>query len=80
MYLGRDMNYFGASPLIMQKLVAKKGIIWSLPKSWGYVRNHIASNPISEIEVSDTLKHPKTVASFKDFEPIKDWESLRVES
>ena len=44
-----------------------------------YVKENIAGDFLQPIDVSTTLKHPKTVNSFKDFEPIKDWEYIKTE-
>jgi hypothetical protein len=83
MYPGKHPVYHGASPAAMQKLAAKKGYRLVAACELGinhiYVRNDIAQDLLKPIEVESTLKHKKTIDSFKSFEPIKDWEYLKVE-
>lgn len=82
MYPGKHPVYHGASPVAMQKLAAKKGYRLVAANDLGinhiYVRNDCGTDCLKEIEVSSTLQHSKTVASFKSFEPIKDWEYIRL--
>jgi len=83
MYPGKHPVYHGASPVAMQKLAAKKGyrlvVACELGINHIYVRNDLAMDLLQPIEVESTLKHKKTVSSFKDFEQIKDWEFIKVE-
>ncbi len=82
-YPGKHPVYHGASPAAMQKLANKKGYRLVATNELGinhiYVRKDLAPDLIPEIEVSSTLTHPKTVNSFKEFNPIKDWEYIRVD-
>lgn len=84
MYPGKHPVYHGASPLAMQKLAAKKGYRLVATNELGinhiYIRNDIALDLIPEMNVADTLRHPKTIASFNDFESIKDWEYIKVDN
>jgi hypothetical protein len=82
MYPGKHPAYHGASPVAMQKLAQKKGYRLVAANELGinhlYVRNDIGTEWLHEIQVADTLTHPKTIRSFQDFEPIKDWEYIRL--
>ena len=82
MYPGKHPAYHGASPAAMQKLAQKKGYRLVATNELGinhiYLRNDLAADLVREIEVANTLNHPKTMASFKDFEPIKDWDYVRL--
>jgi len=82
MFPGKHPVYHGASPYAMQKLAASKGYRLVVTNQLGfnhiYVRNDQGADMIPEIKVESTLLHPKTVESFKTFEPIKDWEYVRI--
>jgi hypothetical protein len=82
MYPGKHPVYHGASPVAMQKLAQKKGYRLVAANELGinhiYLRNDLGIDDIPEIQIESTLTHPKTIASFKDFDPIKDWEYIRV--
>lgn len=82
MYPGKHPVYHGASPYAMSVLAKEKGYRLVATNELGinhiYVRNDLAENFFPEIKVETTLTHPKTVASFKAFEPIENWEYVKV--
>lgn len=82
MYPGKHPIYHGASPAAMNILARTKGYRLVVTNDLGinhiYLRNDLALDEIPEIEVATTLTHPKTVASFRSFEEIKDWEFKEV--
>ncbi len=83
MFPGKHPVYHGASPVAMQKLGKKKGYRLVVTNERGfnhiYLREDLAKDLLPEVEIATTLTHPNTSASFKEFEPIKDWEYIRVE-
>lgn len=80
MFPGKHPVYHGASVIAMNKLAEKKGYRLVAASDYGinqiYLRNDLAMNEIPAIDPAATLWHPKTQASFKDFDAIKDWEYL----
>lgn len=80
MFPGKHPVYHGASVTAMNKLAGKKGYRLVAASDYGinqiFLRNDLAADEIPAIDPASTLWHPKTVASFNDFEPIKDWEYL----
>lgn len=83
MYPGKHPVYHGASPMAMQKLATQKGYRLVAACELGinhiYVRNDIGNDLLQPITVESTLLHKKTINSFKSFEPIKDWQYVKVE-
>lgn len=83
MYPGKHPVYHGASPAAMQKLAAKKGYRLVVASELGinhiYVRNDLVPDLLKPIQVETTLKHKKTIDSFKSFDAIKDWEYIKAE-
>ncbi len=80
MYPGKHPIYHGASVIAMNKLAIKKGYRLVAASDLGinqiFLRNDLAVNEIPAIDPASTLWHPQTIAGFKQFEAIKDWEYL----
>ncbi len=80
MFPGKHPVYHGASVTAMNKLAERKGYRLVAASDYGinqiFLRNDLAIGEIPAIDPAGTLWHPKTIASFKTFEPIKDWEYL----
>jgi len=80
MFPGKHPVYHGASVVAMNKLAEKKGYRLVAASDYGinqiFLRNDLAVDEIPAIDPASTLWHPKTLACFKEFEAIKDWEYL----
>jgi hypothetical protein len=80
-YPGKHPVYHGASPVAMEKLAKKKGYRLVGANQLGFnpifVRNDQRPDLIPEVSVESILQHPKTIASFREFEAVKDWEYVR---
>jgi hypothetical protein len=81
-YPGKHPDYHGASPVAMKKLANKKGYRLVGANNYGfntiYVKNGIADDLLPEVSVENILRHPRNKERYKLFEPIKDWEYLKV--
>lgn len=77
---GKHPVYHGASPIAMVKLAKKKGYRLVGANELGFnlifVKNGLGEEFLPEVEVESVLQHPSVQASWKRFEPIKDWEFL----
>lgn len=80
MFPGKHPVYHGASVIAMNKLAEKKGYRLVAASDLGinqiFLRNDLAVDEIPAIDPASTLWHPHTIAGFKSFEPIKNWEYL----
>ena len=80
MFPGKHPVYHGASVIAMNKLAEKKGYRLVAASDLGinqvFLRNDLAVDEIPAIDPASTLWHPHTIAGFKSFEAIKDWEYL----
>lgn len=80
MFPGKHPVYHGASVIAMNKLAEKKGYRLVAASDLGinqiFLRNDLATDEIPTIDPASTLWHPHTIAGFKSFEAIKDWEYL----
>lgn len=80
MFPGKHPVYHGASVIAMNKLAEKKGYRLVAASDLGinqiFLRNDLATDEIPAIDPASTLWHPHTIAGFKSFEAIKDWEYL----
>ena len=81
-YPGKHPDYFGASPVAMQKLAHKKGYRLVASNIYGfntiYVKESLCDERLPEYSVEKVLSHPRNVNNHKIFEPIKDWEYVVV--
>lgn len=81
MFPGKHPVYHGASVIAMNKLAEKKGYRLVAASDLGinqiFLRNDLALEEIPAIDPASTLWHPHTIAGFKSFEAIKDWEYLK---
>jgi hypothetical protein len=81
-YPGKHPHYHGASPVAMVKLANKKGYRLVGSNLYGfntiYVRNGVGEDVLPEVTVESILSHPRNQERFKLFEPIKDWEYIKV--
>lgn len=75
---GKHPVYHGASPIAMVNLAKKKGYRLVGANELGFnfifVKNGMGEEHLPEVSVESVLKHPSVKASWKRFEPIKDWE------
>lgn len=79
---GKHPDYHGASPIAMVKLANSKGYRLVGSNSYGfntiYVRNGLVEDILPEIPVENVLTHPRNTEREKRFEPIKDWDYIKV--
>jgi len=80
-YPGKHPDYFGASPVAMEKLARKKGYRLVGANNYGfnaiYVKNGIGEAILPAVSVESILTHPRNKEWCKMFEPIKDWNYIR---
>jgi len=78
---GKHPVYHGASPVAMVNMARRKGYRLVGANQLGsntiFVRNDQGLEIIPEVSVESVLQHPKTIASFAEFEAVKDWEYIR---
>lgn len=81
-YPGKHPDYHGASPAAMAKLANRKGYRLVGSNTYGfntiYVINGVGEDVLPEVTVESILTHPRNQERFKLFEPIKDWEYIKV--
>jgi hypothetical protein len=79
-YPGKHPNYFGASPVAMEKLARRKGYRLVGGNRYGfnaiYVRDGLAPT-LPSVSVDSILSHPRNMQRAVLFEPIKDWEYVQ---
>jgi len=79
-YPGKHPNYFGASPVAMEKLARRKGYRLVGANRYGfnaiYVREGLAPM-LPSVSVDSILSHPRNTQRAVLFEPIKDWEYVQ---
>lgn len=79
-YPGKHPVYHGASPVAMTRLAKRKGYRLVGSNEYGqnliFVREPLGVSALPEVAVESTLQHPAAKESFKDFEPIRDWEYI----
>ena len=81
-YPGKHPDYYGASPIAIEKLARKKGYRLVGANNYGfntiYVKNGIGDDLLPEVSVESILKHPRNKERLKLFEPIKAWQYTNV--
>jgi hypothetical protein len=81
-YPGKHPDYHGASPAAMVKLANRKGYRLVGSNLYGfntiYVKRGIGEELLPEVTVESILAHPRNNERFKLFEPIKDWEYIKI--
>ncbi len=77
-YPGKHPDYFGASPVAMAKLAARKGYRLVGANRYGfntfYVKRGIAESILPEVPVESVLRHPRNKERGKLFEAVKGYE------
>ncbi|MEY4594247.1 MAG: hypothetical protein RIQ47_657 [Bacteroidota bacterium] len=77
---GKHPVYHGASPVAMTRMAKRKGYRLVGANEYGhnliFIKDSLNVDLIPEVRVETLLTHPSATESFKDFEPIKDWEYL----
>ncbi|MEM3443286.1 MAG: hypothetical protein QXP04_00160 [Candidatus Nanoarchaeia archaeon] len=80
---GKHPDYHGASPVAMEKLAKKKGYRLIGANRYGfntiYMKNGIGEDIFPAVSVESILQHPRNAERQKLFEPIKDWEYIKVD-
>lgn len=75
-------QYFGAGVVAMESLARKKGYRLIGANNYGfntiYIKEGLAEDVFPAVPVDTVLKHPRNKERQKLFEPIKDWEYVRV--
>lgn len=81
-YPGRHPDYHGASPVAMEKLASKKGYRLVGAMTYGfntiYVQNGLGEEVVPAVPVERVMEHPRNAERQKRFEPIQDWDYLKV--
>jgi hypothetical protein len=81
-YPGKHPDYHGASPVAMEKLARKKGYRLVGANNYGfntiYVKNGIGEDVLPSVTVESILAHQRNKDRYRLFEPIKNWDYLRV--
>lgn len=81
-YPGKHPDYFGASPVAMEKLARKKGYRLVGANHYGfntiYVKDGIGEDILPAVSVESILNHPRNQERQKLFDPIKEWEYIHV--
>ncbi|MGM9506788.1 hypothetical protein ACS5NO_03645 [Larkinella sp. GY13] len=78
----RHPQYFGAGPTALEKLARKKGYRLVGSNLYGfntiYIKEGLAEDVFPTVTVDSILKHPRNKERHQLFEPIKDWDYIRV--
>jgi len=81
-YPGRHPEYFGASPVAMEKLARRKGYRLVGAINYGfntiYIKNGIGEDVLPGVPVESILRHPRNQERQKFFDPIKNWDYIHV--
>lgn len=81
-YPGEHPDYFGASPLAMTKLAARKGYRLVGANDYGFntifVRRGLEEETLPGVPVEQLLSHPRNKARATVFDAVKDLEFLEV--
>lgn len=75
-------QYFGAGPVALKKLAKKKGYRLIGSNRYGfntiYIKEGLGEDVFPAVTADSILKHPRNEERHKLFEPIKDWDYVRV--
>jgi hypothetical protein len=80
-YPGKHPLYHGASAVAMTKMAKRKGYRLVGANDLGfnfiYLRNDLAQDIITEVDIESLLQHPNAQKGREGFKEIKDWDFVR---